>query len=240
MYGTTPQHPTIFSATPQSPRPERLPVKVRFPDTPIFGDVAARRSLRVRAPWRFLVLVATTAIFQQATDRDRHPPRPEHGAGAAGDPERPPAPSTPVHATAARGAGQGLLRGGRIRLRSLSPANGLTTRFPNDVGAGALRARLESPRVNYATPSHRIGTTRAVRRRQLPTKQCHAALPSTAIRAYQSDSSSKPPLVSEAPARSGNRPCQPGESSDINIDRGIEAAARNRLTVGPSISVRRW
>src|SRR5439155_3865952 len=37
-----------------------------------------------------------------------------------------------------------------------------------------------------------IGTTRAPRRRQLPTKRCHAALLFGATRAYQPDSSSKP------------------------------------------------
>jgi Transposase len=70
---------------------------------------------------------------------------------------------------------------------------GLTTSFQNGVGPGAMRARLESPRASYATPGFRIGTTRAPRRRQLPTKRCHAALPSGAIRVYQPDSSSKPP-----------------------------------------------
>src|SRR5205809_1738693 len=55
-----------------------------------------------------------------------------------------------------------------------------------------LRARLESPRASYATPGFRIGTTRAPRRRQLPTKRCHAALLFGATRAYQPDSSSKP------------------------------------------------
>src|SRR5437016_9029116 len=55
-----------------------------------------------------------------------------------------------------------------------------------------MRARLESPRASYATPGFRIGTTRAPRRRQLPTKRCHAALLFGATRAYQPDSSSKP------------------------------------------------
>src|SRR5207244_5200598 len=65
-------------------------------------------------------------------------------------------------------------------------------RFPSGVGHGAMRARLESPRASYATPGFRIGTTRAPRRRQLPTKRCHAALLFGATRAYQPDSSSKP------------------------------------------------
>src|SRR6266568_5732394 len=68
----------------------------------------------------------------------------------------------------------------------------MTPRFPSGVGHGAMRARLESPRACYATPGFRIGTTRASRRRQLPTKRCHAALLCGATRAYQPDSSSKP------------------------------------------------
>lgn len=68
----------------------------------------------------------------------------------------------------------------------------MTPRFLSGVGHGAMRARLESPRASYATPGFRIGTTRAPRRRQLPTKRCHAALLFGATRAYQPDSSSKP------------------------------------------------
>src|SRR2546425_11077876 len=68
----------------------------------------------------------------------------------------------------------------------------MASRFPSDVGHGAMRARLESPRVRYATPGFLAGTTRAPRRRQLPTKRCHAALLFGVIRAYQPDSSSKP------------------------------------------------
>jgi hypothetical protein len=68
----------------------------------------------------------------------------------------------------------------------------VTPRFPSDVGHGAMRARLESPRVCYATPGVRIGTTRASRQRQLPTKRCHAARLFGATRAYQPDSSSQP------------------------------------------------
>ena len=68
----------------------------------------------------------------------------------------------------------------------------MTPRFPSGVGHGAMRARLENPRASYATPGFRIGTTRAPRRRQLPTKRCHAALLCGATRAYQPDSSSKP------------------------------------------------
>jgi len=68
----------------------------------------------------------------------------------------------------------------------------VTPRFPSGVGHGAMRARLESPRVCYATPGVRIGTTRASRQRQLPTKRCHAARLFGATRAYQPDSSSQP------------------------------------------------
>src|SRR5437879_1775095 len=68
----------------------------------------------------------------------------------------------------------------------------MASRFPSDVGHGAMRARRESPRVRYATPGFLAGTTRAPRRRQLPTKRCHAALLFGVIRAYQPDSSSKP------------------------------------------------
>ena len=69
----------------------------------------------------------------------------------------------------------------------------MTIPFLGGVGAGAMRARLESPRVRYATPDPAIPATRASRRRQLPTNHGHAALPSRAIREYQLDSSSKPP-----------------------------------------------
>jgi integrase len=68
----------------------------------------------------------------------------------------------------------------------------VTPRFPSGVDRGAMRARLESPRVCYATPGVRIGTTRASRQRQLPTKRCHAARLFGATRAYQPDSSSQP------------------------------------------------
>ena len=68
----------------------------------------------------------------------------------------------------------------------------MTPRFPSGVDHGARRARLESPRVCYATPDVRIAATRASRQRQLPTKQCHAARLFGATRAYQPDSSSQP------------------------------------------------
>src|SRR2546428_3233686 len=68
----------------------------------------------------------------------------------------------------------------------------MTPNLPSGAGHGARRARLESPRDRYATHDVRIGTTRALRRRQLPTKRCHAALLFGATRAYQPDSSSKP------------------------------------------------
>jgi transposase len=85
---------------------------------------------------------------------------------------------------------------GNAPARRLNPARtserGSGLDFLSGVGTGAMRTRLESPRVCYATPDLPIGTTRASRQRQLPTNQCHAALPSPVIRAYQPDSSSKP------------------------------------------------
>src|SRR5438093_337897 len=65
--------------------------------------------------------------------------------------------------------------------------------FSSGVGRDGQQARLEGPRANYAPPGFRIGMTRALRERQLPTKRCHAALPAWVTRAYQPDSSSKPP-----------------------------------------------
>src|SRR5262249_31149234 len=76
------------------------------------------------------------------------------------------------------------------RARARARREGLD--FLKGVGVGAMWTRLESPRVCYATPGLPIGTTRASRRRQLPTNQCHAALPSPVIRVYQPDSSSTP------------------------------------------------
>src|SRR5262245_55674203 len=59
-------------------------------------------------------------------------------------------------------------------------------------GGSVMWARLESPRASYATPAT-SGTTRAPRRRPLPTNHRHAALPLGATRVYQRDSSSKTP-----------------------------------------------
>src|SRR2546426_1019228 len=101
----------------------------------------------------------------------------------------------------------------------------MAPRFPSDVGHGAMRARLESPRVRYATPGFLAGTTRAPRRRQLPTKRCHAALLFGVIRAYQPDSSSKPlhrqPCVgvlgkSFRPTRGRRRTADDGAASTTN------------------------
>lgn len=64
--------------------------------------------------------------------------------------------------------------------------------FLSSGGAGVMRARLESPRANYATPAP-TRMTRALRQRQLPTNHGHAARPLGATRAYQPDSSSKTP-----------------------------------------------
>ena len=101
-----------------------------------------------------------------------------------------------------------------------------------------MRARLESPRASYATPGVRIGTTRAPRRRQLPTKRCHAALLFGVIRAYQPDSSSKPLHRQPCAGVLGKSSMLTREPSDVGIDREIEGAVTNRLTAGPSISAR--
>src|SRR5207245_2806976 len=68
----------------------------------------------------------------------------------------------------------------------------LATHTHRQRDAGVPQARRESPRGRYATPGVLAGTARAPRRRQLPTKRCHAALLFGVIRAYQPDSSSKP------------------------------------------------
>ena len=83
--------------------------------------------------------------------------------------------------------------------------------------ASVMWARLESPRASYATPAPPSGTTRAPRRRQLPTNHGHAARPLGATRAYQPDSSSKTPhpplrvgaLRNSSPARSKLRGFDP-------------------------------
>src|SRR5204863_10038668 len=78
------------------------------------------------------------------------------------------------------------------RDRSEKRSRVVAPRFPSGVGHGAMRARLESPRASYATPGFRIGTTRAPRPRQIPTKRCHEALLFGATRAYQPHWLSKP------------------------------------------------
>jgi hypothetical protein len=69
----------------------------------------------------------------------------------------------------------------------------VTDSFLSDADTHVMRARQESPRANYATLALRNETTRALRRRQLPTNHGHAALSFRTTRAYQPDSSSKPP-----------------------------------------------
>ena len=70
----------------------------------------------------------------------------------------------------------------------------MTATFLSGAGLpGVTRARLEGPRRPYATPGPKIGTTRALRRRQLLTNHSHAALPWRVSRASQRDSSSKWP-----------------------------------------------
>src|SRR6267378_504900 len=116
----------------------------------------------------------------------------------------------------------------------------MAPRFPSDVGHGAMRARLESPRVRYATPGFLAGTTRAPRRRQLPTKRCHAALLFGVIRAYQPDSSSKPLHRQPCVGVLGKSLRPTRECPDLDIDEEIEGAVTNRLTAGPSISAMKW
>src|SRR6516164_3423507 len=99
-----------------------------------------------------------------------------------------------------------------------------------------MRTRLESPRVCYATPGLPIGTTRVSRRRQLPTNQCHAALPSRVIRAFSLIRRRSRPIVTPAPTPSGSRPHHRENFTDVNVDREIDDAQTNRLTAGPSIS----
>ena len=86
----------------------------------------------------------------------------------------------------------------------------MTCRFLSGVGPEPMRARLESPRANYATLGLPTGTTRALRQRQLPTNHGHAALPSRVTRAYQRDSSSKPPLRSRPAGALRNSPSNEG------------------------------
>jgi hypothetical protein len=65
--------------------------------------------------------------------------------------------------------------------------------FLSGGGAGAMWARLESPRASYATPGLGLGRLAPLDRRQLPTNHGHAARPLGATRVYQPDSSSKTP-----------------------------------------------
>src|SRR5262249_62059812 len=53
--------------------------------------------------------------------------------------------------------------------------------FLSGVGAGAMRTRLESPRVCYATPGLPIGTTRASRRRHAAAVSLICVCPSEGI-----------------------------------------------------------
>src|SRR5437899_5313325 len=115
------------------------------------------------------------------------------------------------------------------------PAHSFEPRIPSGVGHGAMRARPESPRASYATSGFRIGTTRVSRRRQLPTKQ-HAALLFGATRAYQPDSSSKPPHRQPCAGVLGKSSTPTENYSDDHIDQEIEDAVTNGLTAGPSIS----
>ena len=112
----------------------------------------------------------------------------------------------------------------------------MTARFLSGVGAGAMRARSESPPRPCATPRCQTGTTRALRRRQLPTNHCHAALPWRVTRASQRDSSSKPPARPPGVDPLGNLPPQPDNGSHVHTDREMEGALIKCLRARPSIS----
>jgi len=87
----------------------------------------------------------------------------------------------------------------------------------------AMRAQLESPRLNYATSWLTLEMTRAARQRLLPTNHGHAALPS-----WQSARIS---LIRRRNRLLAQRLRAPQESP-WTLDDSSE-----RLTTGPSISV---
>jgi len=60
------------------------------------------------------------------------------------------------------GLGRGGSRGVAPRDQAEPRSRLMTATFPSDVGHGAMRTRLESPRVCYATPGVRIAATRAL------------------------------------------------------------------------------
>jgi YD repeat-containing protein len=91
-------------------------------------------------------------------------------------------------------------------------------------GAGSMRARLESPRASYATPATPSRTTRAPRRRQLPTTTVMRLCPGQP--AYISlIRRRRRPIVCRAPS--------PSEIAPKNPD---PLRQRFCLPVGPSIS----
>ena len=98
--------------------------------------------------------------------------------------------------------------------------------FPRTGGTGTMQARLESPRLNLCDALS--GDSRSLRRRQLPTNHGHAARPSGATRAYQGDSSSKPPRRPSAAAL--------GNLSHTLDTRTRSPALMQPLDAGPSIS----
>lgn len=100
------------------------------------------------------------------------------------------------------------------RIGNVTRGSRMGFNFLSGVGRAPMWARLESPRAHYATLGPRTETTRANRRRHLPTNHGHAALPIRVTRAYQSDSSSKPPHRMRAVNALRNRFAQSGTGPD--------------------------
>src|SRR5437773_8046527 len=108
-------------------------------------------------------------------------------------------------------------------------------------GDGAMWARLESPRASYATPAT-SGTTRAPRRRQLPTNHRHAARPLGATRAYQRDPSSKTPhpplpvaaLRNSSETRGSDPPKISLDGRSFHISYSRASVLRPRITSPPT------
>ena len=140
------------------------------------GEHAARRVL-VEAAWHYRhrpTLGRALAAHPGPTHGVPHPGLARATASAS--------PLPPSRGTRQAPAGRG--DGGRPRTRRLhlgrydaarpsgidSPQAGARgMRFLRGVAAGTMQARLESPRRTYATPGPGTGTTRAPRRRPLPT-----------------------------------------------------------------------
>ncbi len=103
--------------------------------------------------------------------------------------------------------------------------------FLRDVGRGPMRHDWRALAPCYATPGLGIGMTRATRRRQLPTNHGHAALPLGVTRAYQPDSSSKPPH--RAPSADALR------NLSASVKRASNERERNEMLDGWSFHISR-